>query len=106
YVLRRPGMDARRFLRSPASEPQEQKFISRASKDLSSKMPERAGRTRALSHKRAKTAVATAKILLGAVLLFGLSRLAPHPLVTGWIGMIGMILALHFGMFALLAIAL
>jgi len=79
-------------------------LISRASKEVSSKMPDRAGRTRALSHKRAKTAVATAKILLGTVLLFGLARLAPHPLVTGWIGMIGMILALHFGMFALLAI--
>jgi len=105
YLFLWPGMDAERFLRSPASETPEQKLISRASKELSSKMPERAGRTRALSHKRAKTAVATAKILLGAVLLFGLARLAPHPLVTGWIGMIGMILALHFGMFALLAIA-
>jgi predicted DCC family thiol-disulfide oxidoreductase YuxK len=105
YLFLWPGMDGERFLRSPTSETPEQKLISRASKEVSSKMPERAGRTRALSHKRAKTAVATAKILLGAVFLFGLARLAPHPLVTGWIGMIGMILALHFGMFALLAIA-
>src|SRR5206468_11479577 len=65
----------------------------------------RPGRPGALSHRGRTTAVGSAKVLLGAVLLFGLGRLAPRPRVTGWIGMIGMILALHFGMFALLAIA-
>ncbi len=105
YLFLWPGMDAERFLRSPASETPEQKLISRAFKELCGKMPDRADRTRALPHKRAKTAVATAKILLGTVLLFGLARLAPYPLVTGWIGMIGMILVFHFGIFALLVIA-
>src|SRR5437660_2971167 len=78
YFILWPGMDAEKFLRTPA------------------------GRMLAFPHKRAKTAVAIAKIFLGAVLLFGLARLAPHLLLTGWLGMIGMILVLHFGIFALL----
>ena len=46
---------------------------------------------------------ASAKILLGAVLLFGVAHLAYQPVLAGWIGMIGMILILHFGLFQLLA---
>jgi predicted DCC family thiol-disulfide oxidoreductase YuxK len=81
YLFLWPGMDGRKFLRTSTG-----------------KMP-------MFPRTRANAAVAIAKILLGTVLLFGLARLAPHPFVTGWIGMIGMILALHFGMFALFAIA-
>jgi Membrane bound O-acyl transferase family len=73
--------------------------------ELSGKWPARTGRMPPLPDKGANIVVAIAKISLGAVLLFGLARLAPHPLLTGWIGMIGMMLVLHFGIFALLAIA-
>jgi hypothetical protein len=45
------------------------------------------------------------KILLGALFIFGLARLASNQLLAGWIGMIGMILVLHFGLFDLAAIA-
>ena len=45
----------------------------------------------------------SAKVLLGAVLLFGVAHLAYQPVLAGWIGMIGMILILHFGLFQLLA---
>jgi alginate O-acetyltransferase complex protein AlgI len=50
-------------------------------------------------------ALAITRILLGAVLLFMIARRAPDPIVVGWIGMVGMILILHFGLFALLSIA-
>jgi predicted DCC family thiol-disulfide oxidoreductase YuxK len=80
YFFLWPGMDGENFLCPPAR-----------------KMP-------MLPHARATTAVAIARILLGAVLLFGLARFAPHPLLAGWIGMLGMILVSHFGIFALLAI--
>jgi hypothetical protein len=41
----------------------------------------------------------------GAALFFGVARLAGHqrPLVAGWIGMIGLVLMLHFGAFHLLS---
>jgi len=81
YLFLWPGMDGEKFLRTST------------------------GKIPMLPHTRANTPAAIAKIFLGAVLLFGLARFAPHPLLTGWIGMIGMILVLHFGMFALLAIA-
>jgi alginate O-acetyltransferase complex protein AlgI len=66
-------------------------------------MPEKAGRM--LPEKRGSIAVAIAKSFLGSVVLFGLARFARQPLLTGWLGMIGIILVLHFGIFALLAIA-
>jgi predicted DCC family thiol-disulfide oxidoreductase YuxK len=124
YFLLWPGMDAKKFacptdrqnltalnrqvLRKPASEvrhARDPRWVSRAAKQLSANLPSHAGRMPALSAKRRSIVGATAKILLGAVLLFGLARFASHPLLTGWIGMIGMILVLHFGIFALLAIA-
>jgi predicted DCC family thiol-disulfide oxidoreductase YuxK len=49
-------------------------------------------------------ALAVARILLGAVLLFAVVRRINHPIVAGWIGMTGMILMLHFGLFALLSL--
>ena len=48
---------------------------------------------------------ASAKLAAGIVLLFAIARLVPsrHEYVTGWIGMIGMALILHFGAFHLLS---
>jgi len=46
--------------------------------------------------------VAIARILVGISLLFAIARRAHDPILTGWIGMVGMILILHFGLFALL----
>jgi len=81
YFFLWPGMDAEKFLHVPV------------------------GKIPTLAHTPANTALAIARIFLGSVLLFGLARFAPHPLLTGWIGMIGMIFVLHFGIFALLVIA-
>lgn len=49
--------------------------------------------------------VATAKLMLGVALLFGPARLVPpkHAYVQGWIGMMGIVLILHFGTFHLLS---
>jgi D-alanyl-lipoteichoic acid acyltransferase DltB (MBOAT superfamily) len=44
------------------------------------------------------------KFLGGAALLFHLAPLAPNELMAGWIGMLGMIFILHFGLFDLAAI--
>jgi predicted DCC family thiol-disulfide oxidoreductase YuxK len=76
YFFLWPGMEAERFLGPPA-----------------------------LPDKRGNIGGAIAKVGLGGALLFGLARFARQPLLTGWLGMIGIILILHFGIFALLAIA-
>ncbi len=46
-------------------------------------------------------------VLIGAISLFASTRLVPtsHPLLVGWVGMIGVVLMLHFGLLELLAIA-
>ena len=48
---------------------------------------------------------ATGKLTFGIVLLFVLARLIPsqNPYAVGWIGMIGIVLILHFGAFHLLS---
>ena len=48
---------------------------------------------------------ATGRIVAGGALLFGLARMLPpqYPYVVGWIGMIGIVLLLHFGVFQLLS---
>jgi alginate O-acetyltransferase complex protein AlgI len=77
YLFAWPGMDATRFL----------------SADLAPSVP----RSQALK----TTLLAIARILIGTSLLFAVARHAQNPILVGWIGMIGMILTLHFGLFAL-----
>jgi hypothetical protein len=47
---------------------------------------------------------ALSKTLLGAGLVWGVARLAGIGLLAGWIGMVGFIFLLHFGLFAMLAL--
>ncbi len=49
---------------------------------------------------------ATFETILGAMLLWGMARSIPQgqPLLRGWIGMIGLILLLHFGTFQMVAL--
>jgi alginate O-acetyltransferase complex protein AlgI len=50
---------------------------------------------------------AAAKSALGLGLLFGVARLVPlrYPYLAGWVGMIGIVMVLHFGLFHLLSCA-
>ena len=56
---------------------------------------------------RAEWAFGAAKCVLGIALFFGAGRFASfdEPYLVGWIGMIGMVLILHFGFFHLLSCA-
>ena len=75
FLLLWPGMDARAFLLEGASPPS------------------------------AKTwAVAVSKTAFGAALFWGVAREAEPPLLRGWIGLVGLIFLLHFGVFHLLAL--
>jgi predicted DCC family thiol-disulfide oxidoreductase YuxK len=80
YLFAWPGMDAARFL-SPELAP-------------------RGSRSAVLK----SAAGATVRILLGLVLLFGIARHTTKPLLAGWIGMVGMVLLLHFGFFHLVSL--
>jgi alginate O-acetyltransferase complex protein AlgI len=79
YLLLWPGMDAHTFL-----DP--------------SLRPARPARTNWLT--------AAAQLLLGALLLWAVARqpVVGSGLLRGWIGMLGLILLLHFGLFQLLAL--
>jgi Membrane bound O-acyl transferase family len=50
---------------------------------------------------------ALAKTSAGILLLFGCARLVPErlPLLRGWVGLLGLILVLHFGSFELIALS-
>lgn len=52
---------------------------------------------------RATLAGPLINVLFGAVLLWLVTRHLPQPLAAGWVGMIGLIFLLHFGVFGLLA---
>jgi hypothetical protein len=79
YLLAWPGMDASAFLRGGAT-------------------PEPASRH--------EWTFAALKVLLGVVLTWVVARWAwpERPLVAGWIGMVGAIFILHFGVFHLLSL--
>jgi alginate O-acetyltransferase complex protein AlgI len=88
YFFAWPGMDAEKFLSAPLGPPRPQFDGLKPS-----------------SFAGPNTSVfSIAKILLGSVFLFGVAHLADQPVIAGWIGMIGLILILHFGLFQLLAI--
>ncbi len=76
YLCAWPGMDARAFLHGKADAPEPREWLA-----------------------------PTAKTLLGALLLVVVSRRARHPLAQGWLGMLGTIAFLHFGIFHLIALA-
>ena len=80
YMVAWPGMDAMRF--------------------LSGRITPRWARRVFLK----SVASAVARISLGALLLFVIARHAHEPLLAGWIGMFGMVLILHFGLFHLASI--
>jgi len=56
---------------------------------------------------RSEWLFASAKTIVGCVILFGLARCVPieYPYLTGWVGMIGIVMILHFGTFHLLSCA-
>ena len=60
-----------------------------------------------LRPRTSEVAVACGKTALGLTLVFGIARFVPddRELTRGWVGMIGLILTLHFGGFHLLSCA-
>lgn len=79
YLMAWPGMDASRFL-DPCDHP--------------------------AKPRRVEWFFALAKMAFGLILLWGIARTAfpVHPLLTGWLGMMGVIFILHFGGFHVLAL--
>ena len=80
YLLAWPGMDAAAFLNSSSNS------------KLSPCCP-------------GEWFFALAKLAGGILLFWGVARIVPqqYPLVVGWIGMIGIVMTLHFGLFHLLS---
>lgn len=86
YLFAWPGLDAAAFL-----EPQGAKSCEQVA---------------APSH--GEWLFAGSKLALGGTIFFGFARLMPVdelPYLTGWIGMVGLVLMLHFGLFHMLSCA-
>ena len=80
YLVAWPGMDAARFL----------------SPELAPVVP--------VSTLLKRAVLGFVRIVLGAFLLFAVAHRIREPIFAGWVGMTGMILMLHFGLFALLSL--
>jgi predicted DCC family thiol-disulfide oxidoreductase YuxK len=81
YLLPWPGMDATRFLSHCVMPRLELRVVVKS------------------------LASAVVRISLGGLLLFVIARQASKPLLAGWIGMVGMVLLLHFGLLHVASIA-
>ncbi|MEY2505153.1 MAG: hypothetical protein QOG27_1433 [Verrucomicrobiota bacterium] len=79
YLFAWPGMDAPRFLSTDSAPATGRSVLIKGA------------------------AVASANLLTGTFLLFAVARRAADPILAGWIGMAGVVLILHFGLFALLS---
>ncbi len=81
YLLAWPGMDAAAFLNEDAPKPPKPRLT--------------------------QWAWAATKVCMGALLMWVCARRVPAtlPLAQGWVGLLGLILLLHFGIFELLALA-
>jgi len=79
YLIAWPGMNAKAFL---------------------------TGRDRLPRPPSSEWTAATTKTVVGAILTWVVARTAvpDHPLLAGWLGMVGLILVLHFGTFQLLSL--
>ena len=97
YLFLWPGMSARNFLNTGASGRLARTTCCPGSLDNTSSEREAAPEASAWLWALTKT-------LLGATLLWVIARHAHSPLLAGWIGMVGFIFLLHFGLFALLAL--
>jgi predicted DCC family thiol-disulfide oxidoreductase YuxK len=119
YFFAWPGMDAENFLRLRGTQnstalsrqiytasllrvadKRSAAWPPRSTEEVSGNMPHRSGRMPALPFLSA-----IGESSLGFILLFGVARLANVPLLTGWVGMVGIIFILHFGLFWMLALA-
>jgi predicted DCC family thiol-disulfide oxidoreductase YuxK len=80
YLFAWPGMDAVRFLSPHLAPPVPHSTILKGA------------------------ALALACIAIGGFFVFSVARIAHEPLLAGWLGMFGMVLMLHFGIFALLSL--
>src|SRR5207249_3371874 len=78
YLLLWPGMDARAFLSGCGKAPTSRRTPRFGVRQL---------------------AAALGNTALGGTLMWGAARfaIAIHPLVAGWVGMLGLIFLLHFG---------
>lgn len=86
YLLAWPGLDAVAFLESHCGRE----------------------RARFVAPSRGEWLFAWSKLTLGATIFFGFACLTPVdelPYLTGWIGMVGLVLMLHFGLFHILSCA-
>ena len=129
YLLAWPGMDARAFLEAPNLKHQapeksqtpnpESRSVNGLSVAVESPFASQRSTLRSLRRLGAWNleflwslefgvwSFAAAKTLAGAALILVAARRAFNlpPLLTGWLGMIGVVLFLHFGSFHLLALA-
>ncbi|MBL8853173.1 MAG: hypothetical protein JNK57_04275 [Planctomycetaceae bacterium] len=106
YVVAWPGMNAAAFCSGSLRDPT---LVQRANRRGSLRDPTLVrganhdiGRSSALP-SWSELLFSLAKIGFGCSLLFGLAPMIDLPLLRGWVGMVGIIFTLHFGLFHVLS---